>query len=130
MSILALQEAQENVGEKGWFFNKLMDFDKKRPYLDPAPVAIDDNTFSLENQKEKLFLTPQTGGYKLTLSSTQALQSEAVIEMFNLRGQQVSQVTRSVGSELFVSTSLLARGSYLLKLTVGKDSFTRKLSIQ
>lgn len=118
----------EGVGENGWFFGQLQQFDKGRPYLDPA------NEVSVETPKKshvqgKLFLEPQAQGYKLSFSKNYAAGTSASIGIYNVRGQMVSQVNTTFGSELYIPTSLLAQGQYFLKADIGGSVYTRKLTV-
>lgn len=118
----------ENYGEKGWFFNKLKEFDKGRPYYDLVPVAVSDKQLNGGPSKGKLFLEERSGGYSLSFTEKYSAGQAVNMAIYNLRGQQISRVEAITGDELIMPTNLLAPGAYILKVAVGKDQYVRRIS--
>ncbi len=119
----------ETVGEKGWFFSQLKEFDKGRPWLDTTIVSIVEKT-PQSSKSGRLFISQTTAGLNLSLSNSYAEGAATTIKISNLRGQMVSRVSTAYSENIFTPTSMLARGTYLLEVNVGEDRFVRKISLQ
>jgi hypothetical protein len=98
----------------------------------------DVKSFDLDKNKEapgindeiqvKVYPNPNNGQFKVDISGTAEERSE--IQVYNLQGKMVysGSMDSQVTSEISIYNAI--KGLYILKITTGNESFSRKISIQ
>ncbi len=120
----------EGIGENGWFFNQLIEFDKGRPYLDTNQVSISsEGTSSIATRsKQSVSISSVANGYALNFSNSLSRGSAGTVELYNLRGQLIKSVNITVQNGLVIKTDDLAQGALLMVINVNNESFVKRIT--
>jgi hypothetical protein len=96
--------------------------------FEPETLNIQDN--ELDNNNIQLYPNPSSTGI-VYLKHQNTFNGDVDIELFSMAGQKVNVSSEPVSnSELKINTSSLSTGVYLVRLSHGQQSTTRKLIIQ
>jgi len=130
----------ENVGEKGWFFNKLMEFDKKRPYYtkkdeneeeeekkdeDSSQVETGINNFALKNSGKKTNPVSVIINGKILNIVLDEQKGNVNISIYDVLGRKLYQTNASRSAT--ISMRNFDSGVYLVKTEYGGRNFVSKV---
>jgi hypothetical protein len=97
--------------------------------FEPETLNIQDNELD-NNNNIQLYPNPSSTGI-VYLKHQNTFNGDVDVELFSMAGQKVNISSEAVSnSELKINTSSLSTGVYLVRLSNGQQSTTRKLIIQ
>ena len=122
----------ENVGEKGWFFNQLMEFDKGRPYCvekdtTPPDTIPQDTTTAIKNANKKSNLFGVTAIGK-SLNINLGSQGMATISVYDVSGRQILRTTTNKNAVIPLKN--VNSGVYFVKTEFAGKKFVSKILLR
>jgi hypothetical protein len=130
----------EDVGEKGWFFNQLINFDKKRPYFteeDNLPKdttgssdkdSTDIGNYASKNNRKTSSVTITAVGNKRLNISLPEQNYKADISVYDILGRKIYQT--SVSKSTTISLDNFYGSIYFVKTQYGGKSFVSKVLLR
>ncbi len=111
----------ENIGEKGWFFNQLIDFDHNRPYLDTTNVPI-------INKSKKNLNRTTINSYSTIINVQVPLNSIAQLSLINLQGQNI--FTKNFTKHISLNINEIPSGVYLVNIKTAENVYNKRILIR
>lgn len=111
----------ENIGEKGWFFNELIEFDKSRPYLD---TSISDVSISKQNHKIRPNIIATQKDINI-IAPDNNLMSVAIVDM---KGREIHR--RDVRGNMVLSKKLFSSGVYFIHIKSSHKTYYHKVLVR
>ena len=122
----------ENVGEKGWFFNKLIEFDKNRPYYteeNETDGGGDTKISPPPAKNEVKAANPVTAAVRgKNLNITLQGSGNANVSIYNVSGRRVYQT--AINKSAVIPVNGLNYGVYFVKTEFSGKSFVSKVLLR
>lgn len=124
-------ETEGEVGDRGWFFNHIKEFDRGRPYL--TPTAITDEYITVSQKKLPKGITVIQKNNSIIVAMPYSKANTLCILAYTMTGKLISTIYNGSYTgpslEIPLYDCNLSSGMYLLRITFGKLHADLKLNV-